>query len=257
MALTITQKTAKLLGGVVLGIVALGGVYLLDYPLLAEYQEAETAVSDAQTQVDTMSSNITRLNQSKTNFETIETIDQDLKVQFPQAMLSREVLQSIFTTLAAQSGINTEDVLSIEFQPPQIHSPEGGSVNVSQLQQEQAVAGEGEDPVAAAEAAAAATANALAGTYATMQISISVVGPPQNLMRYLYNLNAWQRAIIINQIGFADSSTPSCGEDCDTLSFSGTIFIYPAIPVPDAIRVETPGTPAVDPVATPTPTPTP
>ncbi len=241
MAIALTQKTVKMLGGVVLAAVAIGAAYFLDYPLLDEYKAAQSSVSDAQTQIDTMQASVNKLKQSKDNFDKIEQIDQDLKTRFPQEMLTRDVLQSLFVTMAQESGINLADVQSIQFDPPSIQKPDGSAL----------------DPTATADA------SALAGTFATMKISISLSGKPQNLMRYLYALNNMDRAIIISSISFSPSSSTTCNDSCLTLSFSGLIFIYPAIEVPTAISADQTqdgssptGTPTDAPTSAPTDNPT-
>lgn len=212
----LTQKTVKLVGIVGVALLAVGGGALIGQPLFNGYTEKTAELVAIQDEVDRSQQNLSSLQAAQTNFELIDSINQELVVQFPELALVPELLDTI-TAGAVQSGISPSDIPSITFGSPEINIP--------------VIPPTVEEPAEGEEAGEAPPVTEVAtNEFAVMEVGISIIGTETELEEFLNFLNEMDRAFVISSFSI------STGEgNIKNLSLTGETFIYNTILTPEEL----------------------
>lgn len=233
MAVLLTQKTVKIGGIAGLIVVAIAGGYLVGSPAITEYSNAKQEYADAQTQLETRKAGLAALEQSEANYKTIQAIDDNLDVQFPQVANTEEYTRVLVEALAS-ANLPQSSLLSATFSPPLKQVPKAANQGTV----DPGAAGEGTtgtgEEAPAEEAPAEQPADgkpidtqANSNEFATVEVGVTIAGSTQQVQQVLDYLNKADRAILINQFSVKKTETGA------ELSFMGNILIYPAILTPD------------------------
>lgn len=211
MATFLTQKNVKMMGiaGLVV-ITALGGAFVVQ-PTVAKIQSQATEISDAQANMDLLSSKKSGLQLAKDTYPEVQKVNATLVNQFPELAQVPELLDAI-TAGAVAVGINPADISSITFYPPTIKAPEV--------------------PVTPEEGEEVTTVST--GEYAEMEVNISITGSPLQIEQFMAYLNTMDRVMIIS--GFSvDVKQVSDSRREASLSLTGKTFIYKEILSPEQV----------------------
>lgn len=230
MAIVLTQKTVKTVGIIAISVLTLAGGYALGSPIITDLNNTQEEYATASSQLETQQSNLLKLRESRINFPTIERIDTQLRGQFPELAQTRELLDTL-SRAAIASGLAETDLLSVTFRAPQKQTAAPTAPPVA-------------DPNAEADGAPGSQTIDASGTrseFATLEVSLSVQGSPENLQRFLTYMNNTERAFIISTFSVNNR------EESSILSLTAQVFVYPAIVTPDEVPVDTPTAPPVEP----------
>lgn len=232
----LTKRYVIIIGTIASVAIAGLGVNYAVLPSIGSIQEAQTNIQDAESSRDMMQTRLTGLETAKDQFESIQAINSDLALQFPETGQTQLLLDQLFIG-AALSGMSTNQIKSIDFSPPTIQTPE---IPVAAAPTETAPPAEGEatpSPADTATPPAADAQTALPEGFATLEFSLSLEGSPQQIQAYLNYLNSLQRVVTIREATISQASDDG---GLYTLALSATTYVYRAIPLPTETPVETP-----------------
>ena len=240
MAAILTQKTVKALGIATLVILTVGGGMLVGQPLYNSIQTQAEELDAANSSITTLEASKTSLEKSKADYPAVAAIDATLLGQFPQ-LAEVPVLLDVITAGAVSTGVSPSAISSMTFSSPAIAVPV--IAPVAEVAPE-----EGAETDAAAEAAPPADVSTVAttGEFATMEVGLSISGSPTQMQDFLKYLNTMDRAMTITGFSIADGEA---GAGSKTLSLTGTVFIYKAIPTPTDVSAGT-GVPVEEEIVT-------
>ena len=226
MALLLTKKYTIALG--VVGAIAITGLginYVI-MPTLDNVGTSQQAVVDAQGEVDVMNARLASLQASQSQFDAIQTIDQELSQQFP-AEGGVQTLLDLILAGAAANGIPAQNVSAITFSPPVLVVP---AVPVEETAPvEEATATEDAAPVEEpVDTEPAEATNTFGDGFAKIDLTLSLKGTPEQITGFLNYLNTMNRVVIVSQT--------TMGADGDTgdylLSLTGKAYLFRPIAVP-------------------------
>jgi len=215
-------KRTYLLGMVVMVVLALVSWFFLLSPRMATAAD----IADQQTQAEAVnaksSKEIALLTKMKAGLLQERAIAAALAVKFP-ATADQPTLFRQIVAAAAKAGIGEKNVTSVGPAAPVLGSPSSGAKLPG--------------------AGAAAGAKGDGGAMASMAVSFNAKGTLAQMVAMLQSLEDLPRSYLIKNVDLASGET-----DSFTMTVEGDMFMYRAVPDPDA-------TPT--PQATPKPTPSP
>lgn len=234
MAFILTKKYVIALGAVAALAVTGLGVNYVAMPTISSYNEANVAIADAESSKSMMEARLGGLQAAKDQFVDVETINNDLSKQFPENGETQQLIEQILAG-AASAGIPSNNVSNMEFQAPTIFTPPvAATPETPPAEGTEPVAetppAEGEVPAENPEAQLAVPEG-----FATLDLSVSLKGTPEQIQRFITYLNSMDRVVTVREVTL---STEAEGDV--TLSFTATTYVYRAIPAPgDLVEGET------------------
>jgi Tfp pilus assembly protein PilO len=223
-SMVLTKKGVFIGGILACIIVAAGAANVLLLPTLNGITEAQTALTDANDNLDITQAKIASLTSDQTNYEAIKALDSSLLKQFPANGQTQELIEQLQQG-ASMSGIPVSKLTSITFQAVEIITPTVPVVVLEEGAEEADAAEEAPAEEAPAEEVPAVDAEAvtdLGAGHAELTFALSIEGTPQQLQSFLDYINNLERVVLVKTFSV------DVNEEGSTLSLTAVTFVYPS-----------------------------
>lgn len=212
----------KLVGGLIVLVMVLGGWFFLVHPQLAKQGTIASQVSDEQSKADTLQGQIAALQKKQQDLPNEQAIAAAQAARFP-GTADQPGLFTEINAAAAQAGINPNQLSAITPGIPTL---------VAAAAPAPAPASTSTDGTATGSTSTTGTTSttttggvslgSTTSNLATMTVAVTVTGNSTELVKFLHNLENMKRSYLISEASFAYAVD---GKSSTTLNITGTMFV--------------------------------
>jgi Tfp pilus assembly protein PilO len=241
-----TTASVKRIGIIVLALIVVIGSMLVVYPFLTQNAKLAQDIKTAQAAQDDVQGKLAQMNNLKATNAQVKQLDDDLSKKFP-ATADTPGFAAFVGKAAADAGLSMANITDL-------------TTTIPTLSSAGAPAAPAPSPTPGSSASAAPKDTSTAPAPATgasnlaeMNVTITAMGPIDQLQAFIANLKNGPRNLLISTYSVQQGGASTNGITT-TATVSGKTYIYRAIQTPPADGA-TPATPATlsAPATTPTP----
>lgn len=232
-----TTATVKRLGIIVLALLVVIGSMLVIYPFMTQNAKLATDISAAQATKDEAADKLSKMNNLKATNPQVKQLDDDISKKFP-ATADTPGFAAFVGTAAAKAGLGLENITDLTTTIPTLSSA-GAPAAPAPSAAPTTPAKDAPKDNSSAPAPATGASN-----LAEMNVTINVMGPMDQLEKFVANLKDGPRNILISTYAIQQGGAATEGVTT-TAIISGKTFIYRPITVPSSdSKPATPSTPS-------------
>jgi Tfp pilus assembly protein PilO len=241
-----TTASVKRIGIIVLALIVVIGSMLVVYPFLTQNAKLAQDIKTAQAAQDDVQGKLAQMNNLKATNAQVKQLDDDLSKKFP-ATADTPGFAAFVGKAAADAGLSMANITDL-------------TTTIPTLSSAGAPAAPAPSPTPGSSASAAPKDTSTAPAPATgasnlaeMNVTITAMGPIDQLQAFIANLKNGPRNLLISTYSVQQGGASANGITT-TATVSGKTYIYRAIQTPpaDGATPATPATPSA-PATTPTP----
>lgn len=242
-----TTTSVKRLGIIVLALIVVIGSMLVVYPFLTQNAKLAEDIKTAQSAQDDVQGKLSQMNSLKATNPQVKQLDDELTKKFPSSA-DTPGFAGFVGKAAADAGLGMENITDLTTTIP----------TLSQAAAPAAPAPTAAPTTAAKDAAPKDNSSAPApatgaSNLAEMNVTITAMGPIDQLQNFVANLKNGPRNLLISTYSIQQGGASTSGTTT-TATISGKTYIYRAVQAPpaDGVAPVTPVTPSA-PAAAPAP----
>lgn len=246
-----TTANVKRLGIIVLALIVVIGSMLVVYPFLTQNAKLAEDIKTAQSAQDDVQGKLAQMNNLKATNPQVKQLDDDLTKKFPSSA-DTPGFAGFVGKAAADAGLGMENITDLTTTIPTLSSAGAPAAPAPAASP---------SPAASKDAAPKDNSTApapVAGSsnLAEMNVTITAMGPIDQLENFVANLKNGPRNLLISTYSIQQGGASTSGTTT-TATISGKTYIYRAIQAPPAegaapAAPATPATPS-SPATAPTP----